>query len=75
MSLILFTAPSWCAPCKVLEQQMTNAMKAQVQPVDPQQNTALANKYGVLSIPTLVDQSTGQKYTGNAAILEFLKSR
>jgi thioredoxin 1 len=73
----------WCGPCKmigpVIEQLATEvAGKAKVGKVDVDGNTALAQKYGVRSIPLLLFFKGGQvqgQIVGAAVTKDQLKTR
>ena len=75
----------WCGPCKMLapvldEVAREYAGRAKVAKVNVDENPALAARYGIQSIPTLLyvaggevrDQSVG--VTGKAAIINKLES-
>lgn len=62
--LVDFWAP-WCGPCRsiapIIEELATEyAGKAKVAKVNVDQNQALARRYGVMSIPTLIMFKAGQ---------------
>ena len=62
----------WCAPCRVVKQTF-NEIKSEVPDIrftdiDVDENTELAQKYGVRSIPLVVIEKDGQvvkKITGS----------
>ena len=54
--VLRFTA-SWCAPCKALAplvEEVKGDVPVDVIDIDEADNTALATKYGIRSVPTLV---------------------
>lgn len=52
--IIRFTA-SWCAPCKMLAQQLEEIETAlPIEVVDIEEKQDLAMEYGIRSVPTLV---------------------
>ena len=54
--VLRFTA-SWCAPCKALApliEEVKGDMPVDVIDIDEADNAALATKYGIRSVPTLV---------------------
>ena len=54
MEVLRFTA-SWCQPCKALAQQLEElGLDKDVTVVDIDEQSELAIKYGVRSVPTLV---------------------
>lgn len=71
---------TWCGPCKMMApvlDQVASAKQgsAEVYKVDVDQNQALASRFGVMSVPTLVvfrDGQEVQRFVGmqSAALLE-----
>lgn len=57
MASILYFSTTTCGPCKMFKpvvQQVSAETGKQVQYIDAQQNSELAAKYGVSSVPTIV---------------------
>ena len=64
---------TWCGPCKmlapVLEEVAAQAQgKAQVVKVDIDESSELAQRYGVMSVPTLMSFSAGQPTSTNVGV-------
>jgi thioredoxin-like negative regulator of GroEL len=54
MKLLRFTA-SWCQPCKALAKNLEGAdLGVEIEVIDIDEQTELAVKYGIRSVPTLV---------------------
>lgn len=65
ISLAYFSA-SWCAPCKTISplvQRIAQEFAVPVQTYDVDTANAEVQKYGVVSVPTLVFMSSGQPVT------------
>lgn len=61
MEVLRFTA-SWCQPCKALAQQLQELdLDKEVTVVDIDEQSDLAIKYGVRSVPTLVAVDNGKE--------------
>lgn len=66
-----FTA-TWCGPCQIQKpilEQLEGEMgdKVEFKMIDVDQNNALAGKYGVSAVPTLIIEKDGEvvkRYTG-----------
>jgi len=78
---LYFTAP-WCQPCKTLGPIMDDiaATGVEVIKVDVEQDPALVQTYGVMSIPTVIAVRAGQevsRFTGGrdrAFVERFIQS-
>ena len=78
--LMDFTA-TWCGPCRMqkpileeIEKEMGD--KVEVKEVDVDQNNALAGKYGIHAVPTLIitkDDAEVKRFTGVTSI-DILRS-
>lgn len=73
---------TWCGPCKALSMVVEGVdnLPLEIESIDIDENMALAQKYGVRSVPTIVIvDSTGtevKRKTGSmneSQLLEFLK--
>ena len=61
MEVLRFTA-TWCQPCKALAQQLQELdLDKEVTVVDIDEQSDLAIKYGVRSVPTLVAVDNGKE--------------
>ena len=61
MKVLRFTA-SWCQPCKALAQQLEElGLDKEVTVVDIDEQSELAIKHGVRSVPTLVALDNGKE--------------
>lgn len=61
MEVLRFTA-SWCQPCKALAQQLEElGLDKEVTVVDIDEQSELAIKHGVRSVPTLVALDNGKE--------------
>ena len=61
MEILRFTA-SWCQPCKALAQQLEElGLDKEVTVVDIDEQSELAIRYGVRSVPTLVALDNGKE--------------
>jgi thioredoxin 1 len=61
MEVLRFTA-SWCQPCKALAQQLEElGLDNEVTVVDIDEQSELAIKHGVRSVPTLVALDNGKE--------------
>ena len=75
--ILLFTAPSWCQPCKALEPTIDRliAKGMNVQKIDVDNDTKYSAKYGIRSVPTLllVDEKGNAlgRLTGNRSEQEI----
>lgn len=69
-NLKLFTA-SWCAPCKVVKQELEKFDNA-VDIIDIDSNIQMARAANVRSVPTLLT-GDGNTYTGVQEILRVIK--
>ena len=75
---ILFFSASWCGPCKVIKQYLTEEVMEElnITKVDISDDISLATKHFVSSVPTFVKIVNGTKekmYTGKLT-LEQLKT-
>lgn len=66
--IVRFTA-SWCAPCKMLSQNLEEAnLTIPIEVIDIDVNSELAIEYGVRGIPTLImfddDGNVSKRITG-----------
>lgn len=56
---------SWCGPCKMIApilEQMQSEVDFDIVKIDVDKHTDIAQKYGVMSIPTLVAFDNGKEY-------------
>ena len=54
MQVLYFTAP-WCGPCKMLAKNLESVTtETPIEVVDIDENSALAAKFGIRGVPTLV---------------------
>lgn len=61
MKVLRFTA-SWCQPCKALAQQLEElGLDKEVTVIDIDEQSELAIKHGVRSVPTLVALDNGKE--------------
>lgn len=51
--VLVFTAP-WCAPCKVLKDQLQSVDDFEYRLVDVSENEELSNGYDIISVPTVI---------------------
>lgn len=61
-AVVNFTAPSWCAPCRALEPRYAVAASQTDVPfatVDADKFTALIMDYMIMSVPTVIEFSSG----------------
>ena len=69
---------SWCAPCRIVEEIADERMDIKVGKINVDEEPELANKFSIMSIPTLVVMKNGkivQQVSGarpKNAILEML---
>lgn len=71
---------TWCGPCKMLGPVLEELKdEIQIVKVDVDENSNLARKYGVMSVPTLIhfknkdDYKTSIGYLPKDEILNFIK--
>lgn len=68
--MILYFSTEWCGPCKMFKpvvQEVSSYLGRAVSYVDAQQQSDLAQKYGVTSVPTVIIESQGSvvfRHTG-----------
>ena len=76
MSKYIYFGASWCGPCKQVKPMVIQSSK-NIQIVDVDNNAELSMKYGIRSVPTLVEvNDTGDainRYTGSPAIMAVVK--
>ena len=72
--IIEFCAP-WCAPCQkqevILEKFAEDNVDIKVGRINIDKNKALANKYAVRGIPTIMSFDNGNKHKTKIGILEI----
>ena len=77
MKIIKFGAP-WCPSCKTQDRELDKLEGIEVQKVNVDEDTALAEKYGVRNLPTILlfdSEEVIKKFTGYTkaeTIKEFL---
>ena len=75
--ILLFTAPSWCQPCKALEPTIDRLISSgmNIQKIDIDKDNQYSAKYGIRSVPTLllVDEKGNAlgRLTGNRSEQEI----
>ncbi len=74
VALVDFWAP-WCAPCKLLHPVMESISKqmsgkAKVVRVNVDDNGAVANKFGIQSIPTVIILKNGKEVDRHVGLTE-----
>ena len=80
MTQFYYFSTAWCAPCKSFKpvvQEVVAENGIPMQFVDAQQNQALAQQYGVTSVPTIVVANNGQvafRHTGVMAKSQLAKA-
>lgn len=64
---------TWCGPCKmlamVLDQVEADGTDVEILRVDIEEQPALASKYGVMSVPTLVVLKDGEEVARHTGFL------
>lgn len=66
----------WCGPCKMMAPNIARLAQAydgkiKVGKINTDENTSLAVKYGIMSIPTVILFKNGQEATRNVGYLDF----
>lgn len=66
----------WCGPCKMMAPNIARLAQAydgkiKVGKINTDENTSLAVKYGIMSIPTVILFKNGQEAARNIGYLDF----
>ena len=66
----------WCGPCKMMAPNIARLAQAydgkiKVGKINTDENTSLAVKYGIMSIPTVILFKNGQEAARNFGYLDF----
>lgn len=66
----------WCGPCKMMAPNIARLAQAydgkiKVGKINTDENTSLAVKYGIMSIPTVILFKNGQEAARNVGYLDF----
>lgn len=74
---LLYFSGEWCAPCRYQQAPIIERLQAEladdvvVRAIDAASNTALASRYGVLSVPTtVVISSSGRVVARNTGVVD-----
>jgi thioredoxin 1 len=62
MANILYFSTTWCGPCKMFKpvvQEVSAELGVSVQYIDAEQNSGLASKYSITSVPTIIVEEQG----------------
>lgn len=74
--ILFFKSPDGCTPCKTLEEYLNNNhAEFTFETVNPFEDTELAIKFNVSSVPTLVAIDKDSKVVGRVNGLDFVKTR
>lgn len=70
--MIYYYSAVWCSPCKMFKpivQAVSAELGISITYVDVDQQTELAQKYGISSVPTIIVESNGSVVYRNSGVM------